>query len=403
MAIAKGVGKLLRYKREVSWGVAPGATGGQALRRVTSTIDLTKAGYQSNEIRADYQTSDFRHGVRSVAGAINGELSPGQYADFFAALLRQDFAVGVTTGAQTTIAASSAAPNFTRSAGSFLTDGFKVGDVIRVSGFTTGGVTNNARNFVIQAMTATGLTGVFLDGTAVATKIAGDSVTIQVQGKKTLVPQTGHTDVSFAIEHFYSDIVQSELFLGCKVSQIALSLPATGMATIATTFMGKDVLTGTTAYYTAPAATLNGGVLAAVNGALSVGGTQIALLTGLTMTITGGLTSEAVVGSNTYPSVNTGRVQVSGQATALFQDATLRDYFVNETEVALSAAFTTGNTATADFISLNLPRIKVNGTQKDDGEKGLVQTLPYQGLLNINGGAGFSSDLTTIAIQDSLA
>ena len=56
----------------------------QQLRRVSSSFNLTKETYQSEEIRTDYQLSDFRHGVRSVEGNVSGELSAGTYADFLA-------------------------------------------------------------------------------------------------------------------------------------------------------------------------------------------------------------------------------------------------------------------------------------------------------------------------------
>ena len=91
-SIAQGVAKQLRVKKESTLNVAPGATGAQLLRRTTSEFSLTKQTYQSQEIRPDYQISDFRHGGRSVSGQLNGELSCLTYADFFAAAFRAPFA-----------------------------------------------------------------------------------------------------------------------------------------------------------------------------------------------------------------------------------------------------------------------------------------------------------------------
>jgi len=50
-----------------------------------------------------------------------------------------------------------------------------------------------------------------------------------------------------------------------------------------------------------------------------------------------------------------------------------------------------------------LPRIKLGGQQKNDGSGGIVQTFPFQALLNANGGTGTSSEQTTIVIQDTAA
>jgi hypothetical protein len=229
------------------------------------------------------------------------------------------------------------------------------------------------------------------------------SSTLAVPGKKTFVPTTGHTDTSFAIEHWHSDLSLSELFLGCKINQMDIALPPTGMATISSAFMGKDVTTAGSAYYTSPTAETTTGVLAAVNGLLTVNAVAVAVLTGLNFSIKGGMTAEPVVGSNTYADITEGRVVVDGQFTALFESATLRDYFLNETEVGLVAVLAASNVAAADFVGFSMPRIKVSDAAKDDGEKGLVQTLPFTALFNSTGGAGTSSEQSTIVIQDSQA
>lgn len=402
MNIASGVAKQLRYKKESAWGTAPGATGAQLLRRTESNLDLAKETYQSAEIRSDRQVSDMRHGVRSVTGAINGELSPGTYKDFFAAALRNAWQTAATTGAKTDITAAAAAPQFVRGAGSFITDGFKVGDVVRWTGFAAPATANNTRNFLITALTATDMTGVFIDGSAVVAKAAGDSVTCTLAGKKTFAATTGHTDDSFAIEHWYSDIAQSELFTGCKVNTMAINLPPTGMATVAMDMMGKDVTPAQAEYFTAPSAETDSGVLVAVNGKLYVGAAAVQILTGLNFTINGNMAfPDACVGSDTYPFVNPGRITVDGQFTAYFEDETYRDMFVNETETSIVAVFTASNAPDADFLAFVLPRIKVGGAGKDDGEKGLVQTLPFTALLNTAGGPTAATEKTTISVQDS--
>src|SRR4051812_41629471 len=97
MTIAQGVFKQLRYKRQpTAFGTLPDAMGGQLLRRVQSTLDLTKNTYRSNEIRPDMQRGDFRHGTRSVQGSIQGELSVGTYKDFYESFCRQVYQAAAT-------------------------------------------------------------------------------------------------------------------------------------------------------------------------------------------------------------------------------------------------------------------------------------------------------------------
>ena len=229
------------------------------------------------------------------------------------------------------------------------------------------------------------------------------AVTATVVGKVTYIPLTGHTDKSMAIEHFYQDLGQYELFLGCKADKIALNLPPTGLSTVAIDIIGQDMQTGASSYFTAPTAPGTGLSTAAVNGALTMGGVVVASLTGLTMEIDPVFTGDPVVGSNKVPFLFPGKVMVQGQATAYFDSVTLRDQFINETEIGLVAALTVSNSATADFITFTLPRIKLGGAAKDDGDKGLVQTIPFTALLNLGVIATTGQEQTTIMVQDTLA
>ncbi|MGT2429245.1 phage tail tube protein [Cupriavidus basilensis] len=408
MAIAKGLFKQLRYKLQTGQGVAAGTTGGQILRRVTSDISLNKDTYQSNEIRSDQQIADYRHGVRRVAGTINGEISPGTYADIFAAILRRDFAaVSAITGASITVALGSLLGTIqtytvTRAAGSYLTDGIKAGDVVRL----TAGAFNAAnlnKNLLVLSLTALALTVIPLNGVALVAEGPIATATVSVPGKKTFVPTAGHTDKYLTFEHWFSDIGQSERFTDCKLAQMDINLPATGMATLAAQIQGLDMVTATAAYFTAPATETTSGVVAAVNGVLLAAGAPVGLVTGMSASINANLTGDPVVGQNTLPDLFPGRVVVTGQMTAYFQDAVLRDAFLNEAEIGLSAALTTSGAAAADFLAITLSRVKLGGAAKDDGEKGLIMTLPYQALLNVNGGAGTASEKTTLSVQDSLA
>lgn len=412
MPIASGVAKLLVMKKETAWAAAaPTRTGARYLRRVTSSLDLTKDTYESEEIRSDYQVSDMRHGVRSVAGAIDGEISPGGYPEFMAAALRRDFtAVTADTSVSLTVGAlASGTYPLTRAAGSWATNGYKAGMVIRLTVGALNALNINKNLLIVDVTSTTILQVIPINGTTMFPEGPIAGCTITAAGKHTYTPLTGHTDDSFAVEHWFSDIAQSELFLGCKVNTARFSLPPTGIARVAFDLMGKDLadvtvgrgaVAANTAYFTTPAAAANTGVAAAVNGACYVGNAAVALITGMSFTISGGMAADPVVGSNTYPDINEGRVRVSGEMTVFFQDATFRDYFVNETEVRILAAFSTGNTGTADFISFAMPRVKAGGASKNDGERGVVQTVPFTALLATASNADYA---TTLMIQDSLA
>jgi hypothetical protein len=397
---ASGVFKQLAYKSESTFGTVPSASGAQSLRRVQSTLDLSKDTYQSNEIRADQQVADMRHGVRRVTGQITGELSPATYKDFFAQILRRDFtALSAISGVSVTIAGTGPY-TVTRASGSFLTDGLKAGDVIRITAGSVNAANLN-KNLLITGLTATVLTVIVLNGSSLIAEGPIASCTVTLAGKKTFVPASAQTDRSFSIEHWFSDLGKSEVFSGCKASKIAIQMPPTGMVTVAVDITGQNVTTAASQYFTSPTGASTSGCLASVNGVLRVGGTAVATLTGLSLDVNSNFTGDPVVGANTVPFLYPGRILVSGQATAYFDSTTLRDAFLDETELDLLAVFTASSDKDAKFVSFVLPRIKLGGASKNDGEGGIIQTLPFTALLNTAGGAALVSEYTTISIQDS--
>lgn len=398
--ISKGTSKSVSYKKETTFGVLAGTGSGKQLRRVTSAFNLKKETYESSELRTDRQTADFRHGVRSAEGSLNGELSPSSYSDFMQAILARDFTTGAVTAALSiTVAASGSLWTVTRSTGSWLTDSFNVGKVFAMTGGSLHAL-NTSKNLLIVSMTATILTVKVLNGTALQAEGPIATVVATVRGKDTLVPSTGHTDQSFTVEEWYSDIVQSEVFVGMKISSMNTQLPATGLATVDFSAAGADLRqTGTSQYFTTPAAQGTNGIFAAVQGAVIVNGLPAALITSADFTVERATENAVAVGSNAVQEIFTGRIKATGNLSVYFQDATFRDYFKDETVVSLVFALATSDAANADFISYTLPKVKLGSFTKSDGELGLTASASFSALLNDVSTVGLP--LTTIQIQDS--
>lgn len=401
MTISKGTAKQVGYKKETTWGTLAGNTSGKLLRRVTASFNLTKETYESGEIRTDRQVSDFRHGVRSADGSLNGELSPASYADFMGSVVGKDFtAITLGSAVSCTVTVVGTVYTIVRSTGSWLTDGIKVGMVVRASGLTA--TADNSRNLLVASITATNLVVVPMNGGALTAQATGTSVTLTAPGKQTYVPTTGHTDDSYTIEEWYSDIAQSEVYTGMKVNSIAVQLPATGLSTLDIGFAGKDLTqTGTSQYFTSPTAQTTNGIFAAVNGVMLVAGAPVALITSADFTIERATENATTVGSNSIADVFSGRIRVTGNLSVYFQDATFRGYFDAETPVSLVLALTSDSSASAGFVTFTLPKVKLGSFSKDDGELGIVASTSFQALLNDVTTAGLPS--TTIQIQDSAA
>lgn len=402
MAISKGTSKVVAYKKESAWGTLAGTTGGKLLRRVTASFNLVKEAYESGEIRTDRQIADYRHGVRSAEGSLNGELSPASYADFMGSIVGRDFtAAPASASASVTIAASGALYTVTRAAGDFLTDGFKVGQVVRLAGAGLA-VDNVAKNLLIASASATVLTVKVVNGTTLTAEGPIASVTVTAVGKTTFVPATGHTDQSYTVEEFYADIAQSEVYTGMKLNSMAVQLPATGLTTVDFGFAGKDLTqSGASQYFTSPTAQNSNGIFAAVNGVMLVNGLPVALVTSADFSVERATENATAVGSNSVAEIFTGRIRVTGNMSVYFQDAAFRGYFDSETPVSVVLTLTTDNAADSDFVTFTMPKVKLGSFTKDDGELGIVASASFQALLNDVVDAGLPA--TTIQIQDSAA
>ena len=403
MALAKGIAKSVSYKKEpaAAWGVLPtDTTGAKNLRRVTASFNRTTDFIQSAEIRRDYQIADYRGSLTRAEGSLNGELSPGTYADFFAAALAKDFAAGATaTGLSLTIAASGDFYTLTRGTGSWITDGFYVGNVLRLTGAGLNPA-NVGNNLVVLTATALVLTVQTLGRNTLTAEGPIAAVDAAVAGKQTFAPLTGHTSDSFTFEEWYADVGESEVYTGNKVGSIALQLPTSGYVTADFSFLGKDLVkTGDAEFFTNPVGANTEGLTVSVSGAVLVDGVPAGVITSADFTIDRGLEAANVIGTNYAVEIFDGRINVTGNMSTYFQDGTYRDYFANETPISLVITLSTGSEADAEVISFVLPKVKLGSSQRDDGETGLVQQHTFQALLNDALGTGKPN--TTMLIQDT--
>jgi hypothetical protein len=405
MTVAQGINKITSVKAQSGLGVPATGAGAQTLRRKTSVATVARATYQNDEIVQHQQSTGVNLGSASSAWNFDGLLSPGTYPTLIAGLVRKVFtATAAITPVSITIAG--AGPyTLTRATGSFLTDGVKIADIVRLTAgtFTNGVNLNN--NFLVTGVSTLVLTGVTLNGTVLIAEGPITASTVTIIGKKTMPPQSDHTDTLFTVEEWYPDLVKSELFPDLRMGQLDIGLPASGNATVKISSMGLGVRTGGTAQVlTTPTPATTSPVLTAVRGLLRINNNAITTITGLSFTVKTVLTAEGpVVGSNYAPDMARGRIEVNGSFTGLFDSTTLRDLFDSETVIALSAVMTTDTTNAADFMNFNMSAIKLTGADPDDGEKAIMRTYPFTAQMNANGGAALANDMTIISIQDSLA
>jgi hypothetical protein len=392
------------------------------LRRVSSNLDLKKATFKSNEIRTDMQRAILAVGANSVDGTISGELSNKTYADFMASVVRREFAApsaaltlvgvatpsGMTVGGTTLVLTAATSVSAASNASNLI----KVGDVVSCP--FAGSLAAYANfNFIVTGITGTVLTLELLVDTftTVVTAAEAAGLVFSLRGKKTFVPKTGHLKNSFQIEHFFSDVSLSELFIGCRPTQLALKLSPSAMSTVDFTFMGQDMKvnnnTPTPVLASIPQAAGNDAVVSANTGALylkdSTTGAleKVGLVTAFDATVNGNGTVAQVVGSTITPDVFLGAIDVTGNMSIYFTSPLYRDSFFNQSDVSIIAVFRSDSSPTGNFISVVIPKARITTATKDDGEKGLILTTPYSALVYDQSVGGTYFEETTIQIQDS--
>jgi len=416
MALAEGVQGSIRYKPYATGAITantqplsstdPGASLGQVLRRVSSTLKLDKDTYQSAEIRADRQIADYRHGLKRSSGSITGELSAKTWFDFIEASCRgtKASAISFSNSDFTSVAADTPTSTFTFASGDAVAKGIRVGDIIQFTGLTATG--NNGQNYLVTSITgANKVLGVSPAPTTMAADTTFSGTSNGATGKSIFVPSTNFVTRKFGIEEHFSDIDISLLYTECRIGGFQLRLPATGMATIEVPVMGRDMEIYTAAnapFYTAPAAAGTNGVMAAVNGVLRVAGVAVGVVTSLDINMNLNPTGDAVVGQNFPPEIFLGRANVTGQFVAFLQDETFLNYYKNETPISILAYLTSSNAANADAMSFYLPSLKLGDAAINlSGEAGTQITCPFQALKA--DGTSVGDEATTIRIIDSAA
>lgn len=401
--IAKGIKKQTIIGLQTGIGVPKVGAGLQILRRSNSVFSLDTATTANDEIVSHFQDTGVTYGEKSTSGTITGVLSPTTYQLPIEGIMRKLFTAGASsTGVSLTTAGSAGAWTLTDAASTFLTDGIKAGDVVRVTAGAVDSGTLNNNLFVISA-TETVLTAATLNDSAIVAEGPIASVTIAVTGKKSLAPLTAHTDSYFTFEEWYSDLTRSEVFPDCKISTIGFSVPATGNVPITIGVVGTGQRTvAASQSSTSPTAETTTPPVQGTRGFIYVNGAIVGCVTSADINLDSTIApTGATLGDAVSCDLTQGRLKVSGTMNAQFTSAALQVLYDAETPVSAVIIVASDTTNDSEFMGLSMGRIKLTGDTPDDGEVAVSRTYPFTAELNSAGGAALAWDETILTIQDS--
>jgi hypothetical protein len=373
--------------------IAP--TGDGVIYNYTSDTSgsLTKDTFESNTIRTTQQKLNPRHGTRSVPFELAQELQIGGHTAILEGGFRAAWAAGGTTGAVTTIGINATTKAITRSSGSFVTDGFKVGDIVRASGFVA--TANNGQNMRLTAVSALSMTYAADSWTSsFVTESAGATVTVSVPGKKLTMATASHTSDYYTIEDWQSDVPSSRRYTDMRVGGYSINIPPNGHATITTKFLGIDGDTQTTVYFSSPDAAATGALLAGPQGLLRYNGTDSAVISDVTIELDNQAEVKAVVGTDLSPDVFVGAMAVTGSLSALFDSNDFLTNFEDEATAALYLYLFENESGDSDFVIIKLPNVKIN--KADTANDGTARTVSGDFT------AGEMQDGSTVVEQTSM-
>lgn len=371
MAKARGSQREIRYVAETEWGVTPETPAMKVLRTVSDTLALTKQTLQSAELRSDRQISDFRHGNRQVGGDMGIEFSYESFDDFLESALFSTWAIPYNvTGANITVAAT--AKTFTRSAGDYIADGVLVGDPITFSGFVE---TGNNGTFIVTAVEALVVT--CAAATGLVDEAGGGDEAFTTTRKRLVV---GTTLKSFTVEKAHEDITQYLHFTGMAVSSLRLSIAPNAMVTGTFGIIGKGLTVDDTELDSEPTEAPTGSPFDSFTGSLEEGGSPIAIVTAVELNLDNGLEAKFVLMQSDASFLLDKRSNLTGTLSVYFEDETMLEKFLDETESSLELTLTDLDGNSYRFI---IPRLKYGGADLPvSGEGEIIQSMPFQALLD---------------------
>jgi hypothetical protein len=333
------------YIEEVTAGTTPASPSWKPLRNTGGVPAVTRDALVSNELDGSRETTSIRTGNKQATGEFAIELSQKSQDDLLAGAMTNNWVAGISI-ASVTIAVDATAKTFTRSVGSFVTDGVKVGSLVAFHGLPG----NNGLPFIATAVTATVVTGAGIQA-PLTTAVAA---TTDLKTGDTL--GTGNLCKTYSILTWFKGkcgTVDSYLLTtGVEFGGFSIELAVNAMVTGSFPLIGmkQQILTAppTGSTFTQ---TFTAEPFASVDVAVFDGSAPLQLIDSLTFTNDNSASAQFALGSPDIAYVERGRAANTFSMTGKLYDMTLINRFLNETQTSLSAILT----GTSGAMSFTMP------------------------------------------------
>lgn len=383
------------------------AASAKILRTAGGTgIKLAKASTASAEVRNDGMSTRGRHGTQKTTSAYNAELSLGSHDPIIEALMRGTWdATGLSLTATDFTSITTTASTIVFAAGSPISKGLRVGDVIRLSGATE--TDNNGKNLRVTALSSTTIT---VAETLTVDASADTGATITRPGKRIINPAT-LLKRYFTIEEYEGDIDQSTVLTDFVWGNGKISMGPNGIIMFDPGGVGTgkiDALDAASSpYFSAPTAT-TGAPMSVVDATIRFGGEDLVELTSFDLTMDIQPVAPDVFGSGAIkyaPDVFTGPLQIGMNLTMLRKSLQALQDFIAETPYSLHVLAVDNTAEPKDFLSITVPNFTLGSADPSALSKqggGRTQTISIPAAL-VGVDSSASGDNSMIKFQTTAA
>ena len=203
----------------------------------------------------------------------------------------------------------------------------------------------------------------------------------------------GTTRRSFTIERHHSDINKYLRSTGCSFNSMSLSVAPNSMVTGSFSIIGKSFTVASTAISGATySSESTSAPFDSFTGSVNEGGSSVAVVTGIELSVDNGMEALYVVGSDETLLPSIGKSTVTGSITAYFENSLLIDKFISET--ASSLEFTLTDQAGNSYI-FELPNVKYNSGNPEVGGPGAI-TVSLDFVALYDSGTGSQIQITRV-------
>lgn len=369
MSRAQGSSVELAYLVETTAGTTPAGTP-NAIRKNSDSLSGTNGVVESGEIRSDGESASDIQGNKNIGGDIVSELSAGSH-DVFLESAMFDSWTSTDTGLAT-LDASGTTNSYSRTVGSFVTDGFVVGQWVLVAGFT-----NAANNGWFKVTAVSALTLNVSNGTLVTESGGGNE---QISAK---YMKGGSTGKYLSIFKRWLDINSEVIFAGCLVDSMAISMAPEKALDITFTVNGQNE-SDPTVVGTAAVDVSTADPMTSFSGSVLIDNVENSNLTSFDFTLTNNISDGFVVGNRFKVDQFKGRRQSSGNVAFYFED--LQEYADSNAHTAKDLGFSVSEGT--DFYGFTFPRSYWDlPTPPTDGEGALSMSGPFRAKYDATAGA----------------